>query len=177
MYVCVIVLCDRLKPSLDVNVAAVLELERSTWKDMVEEQKTTNKEVPSMWKYMDFKHLVSPTDKKYFSRFYGLIKITGINPVEVVLAVEQSHYAVVPVTGLAIASLAWYTTFVLQAHSKTMHLQCYRLVVGCKLPFFLAGKVARLRAKSPKLANTKGKLITPFVVSLSLCSGLNHDLI
>ena len=66
MYVCVIVLCDRLKPSLDVNVAAVLELERSTWKDMVEEQKTTNKEVPSMWKDMDFKHLVSPTDKKIF---------------------------------------------------------------------------------------------------------------
>ncbi|KAI0213540.1 hypothetical protein LSAT2_001416, partial [Lamellibrachia satsuma] len=30
--------------SLDVNVAAVVELERSTWKDIVEEQKTMNKE-------------------------------------------------------------------------------------------------------------------------------------
>ena len=48
MYVCVVVLCDRLKPRLEVNAVAVNELERSMWKDMVEQQTTMNKEVPAM---------------------------------------------------------------------------------------------------------------------------------
>ena len=35
--------------SLDINAAAVLELERSIWKDMVEDQTSTNKKVPAIY--------------------------------------------------------------------------------------------------------------------------------
>ena len=64
MYVCVIVLCDRLKPQVWMSMSLQsLNLSAVHGKTWSKSRRPTNKEVPSMWKDMDFEHLVSPTDK------------------------------------------------------------------------------------------------------------------